>query len=144
MTAAEHRLEVKRSVTCAHCVVRRAVARVEHRCARPFTLVFCSTQPPLVAMNGPELYGLVTHFFRDAANSCPGDGAVRVRIVSGAHPDVQILAAAGPARATRVRTLGIPRHADGSLVGGFTEFCGDNTVTPANAPTRAAGALPGA
>jgi hypothetical protein len=121
------RLEVKRSVTCAHCVVTRAAARSEHRYARPLTLGFCSTQPPLVAMNGPELYGIVTHFLRDAAESSPGDGAVRVRIVSGAHPEVQILAAAGPARATRVRALAIPRHADGTLMGGFTECSGDDT-----------------
>ena len=118
----------KRSLTCVHCVVMRAAARLGRRYARPFTFFSCSTRPPLVAMDGPQLYALVSHFFRGAAESAPGDGAVRVRIVSDVHPEIHVLAAAGAARATRLRTLAVPRHADGSLMGGFAEFYAPDAV----------------
>jgi hypothetical protein len=119
------------SPTCVHCVVTRAATRFGRRYARPFTLSSCSTQAPLVAMDGPELYALVSHFFRDAAESPAGDGAVRIRIVSDVHPEVQILATTGAKRAARVRTLAVARHADGSLMGGFGEFYGaDDALAP--------------
>jgi hypothetical protein len=82
-------------------------------------------------MGGPELYALVSHFLRDAAADCPGDTALRVRIVSDVHPEVRILAVTGAKRATRVRTLAVPRHADGSLMGGFQEFYGDRAAVAA-------------
>jgi len=119
---------VKRSPTCVHCVVTRAVARVAHRGARQFTLCSCTAQVPTVAMDGPELYALVSDFFRGVADSSVEKGAVRIRIVSGAHPEIHIVAADGPARATRVRTLAVPRHANGTLMGGCDGFYGDDAV----------------
>lgn len=124
------RHEAKRP-TCVHCVTTRAAARLGRHYARPFTLWSYATQAPVVAMDGPELYALVSHLLRDAAESCPGEAAVRVRIVSDVHPEIHILAAAGAQRATHVRTLAVPRHAAGSLAGGFAEgFGGDATRTP--------------
>jgi hypothetical protein len=111
------------SPTCVHCVVTRAASRLRRRYRRGFTLFTCATQAPVVAMGGPELYALVSHFLREAAESSPGDGAVRVRIVK-----IQILAAAGAPRATRLRTLAVARHVDGSLIGGFEERYGDGAV----------------
>jgi len=116
------------SPTCVHCVVTRAASRLGRRYRRGFTLFTCATQAPVVAMGGPELYALVSHFLREAAESSPGDGAVRVRIVSDVHPEIQILAAAGAPRATRLRTLAVARHVDGSLMGGFEERYGDGAV----------------
>jgi hypothetical protein len=113
---------MKTSPTCVHCVVTRAAAQFGRRHARQLTLGSCSTQAPLVAMDGPELYALVSQFLRDAAEGSPGNALVRVRIVSDVHAEVQILAATGASRSTRVRTLAVPRHAEGSLAGGFEEF----------------------
>jgi hypothetical protein len=107
--------------TCVHCVTMRATARLARCHARAFTLCSCSPQAPRVAMDGPELYALVSHFLRDAAERCPADSAVRVRIISDVHPAVEVLAVTGTKRATRVHALAVARHADGSLMGGFAE-----------------------
>lgn len=107
--------------TCVHCVTARVTARLARCHARTFTLSSSTPQAPLVAMHGPELYALVSHFLRDAAERCPADLTVRVRIVSDVHPAVEVLAVTGTKRATHVRALAVDRHADGSLAGGFAE-----------------------
>src|SRR4029453_19610557 len=79
---AEPRRHTGVEATCVHCVTMRATVRLARCHARAFTLSSSAPQAPLVAMHGPELYALVSHFLRDAAERCPADAAVRVRIVS--------------------------------------------------------------
>jgi hypothetical protein len=72
-------------------------------------------------MGGPELYALCSSFLAEVVRSTVDHGAVRVRIVDDAHPEVHILAATGGGRAVRLRALRVPRHADGTLAMGFAE-----------------------
>ena len=80
-----------------------------------------SSRPPRVAMEGRDLYALVSAFLDEALRGAPDQGPVRVRVLDDAHPDVHVLITTGGGRLARTHELPVPRHAEGTLIGGFSE-----------------------
>jgi hypothetical protein len=118
-STAEHAL--RRVSTCLHCVVTRAVSRLGRRQSGAMTVTATASRPPRVAMEGRDLYLLVSAFLGEAVLGASDQGPVRVRIVDDAHPDVHVLVATGTGRIVRMHVLPVPRHAEGTLTGGFSE-----------------------
>jgi hypothetical protein len=112
---------LRRAATCLHCVVTRAASRLGRRHGGAMTVTATLPRPPRVAMEGPDLYALVSAFLGEALRDASDHGPVRVRIVDDAHPDVHVLVATGAGRVVRMRALPVPRHAEGTLIGGFSE-----------------------
>ena len=113
-----------RGFTCVHCVAIRAANLFSRLHSHPVALLSSSRYAPLVAMEASRLYLLVYRLLSDLARDGGGQVPVRLRVLNDPHPEVEVLASMRTSRGVQMRSLRVPRHAEGSLACGFAEADG--------------------
>jgi hypothetical protein len=108
--------------TCVHCVLARALAAEAAALSRAGLAVHVrSTVPVSLPRAAGGVYRELRGFLREAAAGVRG-GIVRVCLVDlPGRWCIEVLAAVPDGRGTRVLSRVFPRHADGTLEGGFLE-----------------------
>jgi len=115
-------LDPKPAQSCLHCALARAIRRESGAlAARGLAVTLGRAEPVWLPSTGARLYRALRRLLREAGSQAQGPSLKLTVIDLTGKSHVEVTATIPVGRGSRVLACAFPRHAPGSLGGGFAE-----------------------